>query len=332
MSLIQAESLERLLKDILIKHNTSEENARCVASALVAADVDGLHSHGAARIYAYAKQAQNGKVDGYAKPVLTRPASSVVKVDAAGGFAYPAINKGLSAAAENLDQTGIAVLNIGQSHHSGAIGQFIEPLARRGYVVMAFSNSTSAIAPAGGIRPLFGTNPIAFSCPRENTDPLLIDLSLSKVARGKIKLASDAGEKIPLGWAINTQGEPTSNAQEALDGALLPIGDSKGAALAMMLELLCAGLSGSNFGYQAGSFFTEKGPQPRIGQFFLLINPATFNPNFVGQAEQLFMEVLSQPGTRLPGSNRLERRRQSLTNGIALDPRVLAQLHSLNAT
>lgn len=331
MTQITARSLETLLQEILIKHNTSAENALCVARSLVAADLDGLHSHGAARLYAYAKQAQNGKVDGYARPILSRPASSVFTVDAAGGFAYPAIEVGLSAAAENLEQTGIAVLSIGQSHHSGAIGQFIEPLARRGYVVMAFSNSTSAIAPAGGIRPLFGTNPVAFACPRESADPLLIDLSLSKVARGKIKLASDAGREIPLGWATNKQGEPTTNATEALAGALLPIGDSKGAALAIMLELLCAGLSGSNFGYQAGSFFTEEGPQPRIGQFFLLINPATFNPSFVSQAELLFTEILLQPGTRLPGSERFKRRRKALADGIDLDPRIIEQLQHLNA-
>lgn len=330
MPQIDASLLEQLLTDILIRHNTSASNARCVAQALVKADIDGLHSHGAARVYAYAKQALNTKVDGHAQPLLTQPTSSVFKVDAAGGFAYPAIELGLNAAAENLQQTGIAVLSIGQSHHSGAIGQFIEPLARRGYVVMAFSNATSAIAPAGGIRPLFGTNPIAFACPRQETDPLLIDLSLSKIARGKIKLAADADREIPLGWAIDDRGEPTTNAKQALEGALLPIGDSKGAALAMMLELLCAGLSGSNFGYQAGSFFTEEGPQPRIGQFFLLIDPATFNPGFVQQAELLFKEILLQPGTRIPGSSRFERRRKSLEEGVNIDSELLAQLHRLN--
>lgn len=329
MAKIDAHSLEKLLTEILIKHNTSESNAACVARALVNADIDGLHSHGAARMYAYAKQAANGKVDGHASPELTHAASSVFCVDAAGGFAYPAIELGLSAAAKAVRMTGIAAVSIGQSHHSGAIGQFIEPLARDGLIALAFSNATAAIAPAGGIKPLFGTNPIAFATPRQNDSPLLIDLSLSKVARGKVKLAADAGKPIPVGWAIDCDGKPTTDASRALDGALNPIGDSKGAALALMLELLCAGLSGSNFAYQAGSFFTEDGVQPRIGQLFILIDPSYFNPRFVQHAQLLFEEILNQDGTRIPGEQRYLRRDQSFREGINLDPTIMSQLLAL---
>lgn len=321
--------LEELLYDILIRHRTSPSNARCVARSLVMADIDGLSSHGAARLFAYAKQAFNGKVDGLAIPSLRQPTPSIIQVDAAGGFASPAIELGLSKASSVVKESGLVAVSIGQSHHSGAIGQFIEPLAQDGLVVLALSNATAALAPPGGIKALFGTNPVAFACPRPNQPPLLMDLSLSKVARGKIKLAADAGKAIPEGWAIDSAGEPTTDAQAALAGALVPIGDTKGAALAMMLELLCAGLSGSNYGYQAGSFFTADGVQPRIGHLFIVFDPARFNPDFMAQAERLFTEILDQEGTRLPGTRRFERRRESLAKGIEIDEAVMRQLETL---
>lgn len=327
---IEPEKLEELLCEILIKHQTSPTNARCVAKALVNADLDGLHSHGAARLYAYAKQAINGKVDGLAVPSMKQPTPCIVQVDASGGFAYPAIELGFQTAAKAVQETGVVVLSIGQSHHSGAIGQFIEPLAREGLLVLAFSNATAAIAPAGGTKALFGTNPIAFACPRLNNSPMLIDLSLSKIARGKVKLAADAGQSIPEGWAIDTNGEPTTDAKAAISGSLVPIGDNKGASLAMMLELLCAGLSGSNFAFQAGSFFTEDGVQPRIGQLFIIFDPRKFNSNFASQAETLFTEILKQSGTRLPGTRRFDKRLESLKHGIEIDDGLLATLLELN--
>lgn len=326
---IAPQLLESLTIDVLTKHQTSLENATCVAKALVHADMDGLHSHGVARLYAYAKQAKNGKVDGRAVPLLSQLTPSALSVDAAGGFAYPAIQLGLGEAEKRVKTSGIVALSIGQSHHAGAIGQFIEPLAKRGLMVLAFSNATAAIAPAGGNRALFGTNPIAFSCPRVDEEPLLLDLSLSKVARGKIKLAADAGREIPEGWAVDSAGMPTTDAQQALEGALIPIGDSKGAVLAMMLELLCAGLSNSNYAYQAGSFFTEQGVQPRIGQLFILIDPERFNPHFTQHAEALFTEILKQEGTRIPGANRLSSRREAIENGIELDDELMAQIEAL---
>ena len=329
MALITSTSLESLLKEILIKHNTSESNATSVARALVAAEVDGLSSHGAARIYAYAKQAQSGKVDGQATPVLTQPSSCVFKVDAARGFAYPAMELGLNAALASLNSTGVAIVSVGQSHHSGAIGYQIEELARKGAVALAFSNAPSAIAPPGGKIPLFGTNPIAFSCPRAEGDPLLIDLSLSNVARGKVKLAADRGESIPLGWAVDRDGTPTTNPHKALDGSMTAIGDNKGAALALMVEILCAGLSDSNFGFNAGSFFTGEGDPPNVAQLFIVFDPSTFSDGFVHRIEAFFNVIEQQPGTRIPGTRRFATRDQSLKNGLELDDTLLSKLEKM---
>lgn len=327
--LIRSNILENKLKEILIKHKTSSRNAAIVARALVQADLDGIHSHGAARVVAYARQAFTGKVDGFARPKLLQSNDSVFIVDAQGGFSFPAIKLGLEKASKGLETSGIVLLNIRQSHHSGAIGQFIEPLAEKGFVVLGFSNAPAAIAPAGGSKALFGTNPIAFAAPRKNSYPLLIDLSLSKVARGKIKLAADSQKSIKEGLALDVNGLPTTDPSAALDGSLLPIGGSKGAALALMIEIICSGLSGSNFGFQAGSFFTEHGGRPNVSQTFILIDPSRFNPHFLEHCDVLFSEILNQKDTRIPGTARFLRRKDAIEKGIYLEDKIWSEINKL---
>jgi (2R)-3-sulfolactate dehydrogenase (NADP+) len=182
--------LETLAVRAFIHAKTSEDNARSVARALVAADADGLSSHGLSRLPAYADQAIAGKVDGFAVPTVIRPKPSVIAVDAASGFAFPALQAGFAAAMPAARETGLAAIAIGRSHHFGVAGHAVERLAEGGLIAIAFGNSPAAIAPWGGAKPLFGTNPIAFAWPRAARPPLVIDLSLSKRARGKIMVAA----------------------------------------------------------------------------------------------------------------------------------------------
>jgi (2R)-3-sulfolactate dehydrogenase (NADP+) len=223
---------------------------------------------------------------------------------------------------------GVVAVGVTNSHHFGAAAYHIEPLARAGLVALAFGNSPAAIAPWGGSTGLYGTNPIAFACPRLMPDggdaPLVIDLSLSKVARGKIMVAAQRGEPIPEGWALDAAGKPTSDAKAALAGTMLPLGDAKGAALVLIVELLSAALTGANFGYQASSFFDAKGPPPRVGQFFLLIDPGRFGAGFPARVGTLAAAVLAQPGTRLPGDRRLAARAKAARDGVVI-PDALAR-------
>ncbi|WP_277985020.1 Ldh family oxidoreductase [Salinicola tamaricis] len=168
---------------------------------------------------------------------------------------------------------------IGRSHHFGVAGEPVERLARAGLVAMAFSNAPSAMAPWGGKRPLYGTNPIAFATPRRDAEPLVIDLSLSKVARGKVMLAKKAGETIPEGWALDIEGRPTTDPEAAIAGSMVPAGDAKGASLALMVELLTAGLTGSHFGFQASSFFEPEGEAPSVGHL-MAFDPARFSDGY----------------------------------------------------
>src|SRR5258708_13242858 len=210
-----------LARSVLRAAGVADPNAEAVMRALVAAEADGLASHGLVRLPMYADQVKVGKVDGQAVPVVTETAPGAVKVDAKDGFAFPAITMGLARAAEMGRSSGTVAVAIGNSHHFGVAAYHIEPLAEQGLVALAFGNSPAAIAPWGGAKPIFGTNPIAFACPCPGRAPLVIDLSLSKVARRKIVVAAQKGEAIPPDSPLDAERRPTTDAKAALGGAMI---------------------------------------------------------------------------------------------------------------
>lgn len=321
------EAIEDLAAGALAAAGTEERNARCVARALAAAEADGLASHGLSRVPFYADQARSGKVDGRADPVVEVVAAAAVAVDARDGFAYPAIRAGLDRASALVGSTGVAAFTVANSHHSGASGYHVERAADRGLLALMFSNTPAGIAPWGGREGTFGTNPIGFACPREDGPPLVVDLSLAKVARGKVMLASQRGEPIPEGWAIDAEGRPTTDPAAALAGTMLPIGDAKGSALALVVEILAAALAGSHFGFEASSFFTAEGPSPRIGQSMIVVQPETFaGDGFLSRIETLLAHIEAQPGARLPGQRRLEARARARAEGVEIPDALHADL------
>ena len=324
------EDLHALTLRILIAHDTSPINAEQVATALVAAEADGQKGHGASRIPSYSAQSKSGKVNGHANPKLSKIGASALRVDARSGFAYPALNLAVEALAELAPETGIAAVAIANSHHSGVAGHHVEPMARRGLIGISFGNGPQGIAPWGGNRGLFGTNPIAFAAPRRNAAPLVIDMSMSKVARGKVNVAAQKGEPIPEGWAVDAAGAPTTDAEAALAGTMLPLGDAKGAQLVLMVEILAAALTGSQFGYEASSFFTGEGDPPHIGQFLIAIDPNIFSRKaFADRLDDLLQAILDQPGTRLPGLRRYELREAAARDGVALPQALYDELQGL---
>ncbi len=312
------ETATDLARDILVAAKTSPENAAIVADALVAAELDGIGSHGLSRLLAYADQAAVGKVDGFAVPTVTRPAAAVVRVDARDGFAFPAIRSGLQAVEERLGECGIVALPIAHSHHCGVAGHHVEHLARLGHLAIMFSNSPAAMAPAGGRNASFGTNPIAFAAPASG-EPIVVDLSLSTIARGRVVVASQRGEPIPKGWALDPDGRPTTDAAAALAGTMLPLGGAKGSALALMVEILSATLTGSNHAFEATSFLDAEGGPPRIGHLILAIDPRAFGTDFAGRIETLLAHAYGQAGTRRPGARRFDLRRKHRAEGFAID-------------
>ncbi len=309
---------------ILVAARTSEANARSTARALVAAEADGLAGHGLSRVASYADQSRVGKVDGYAVPTATRPVPGVLAIDAAHGFAYPALDLAVRDLPAIARAQGIAVAPIRRSHHCGAMGLVVERLAEAGLVAFMVANTPAAIAPWGGGRALFGTNPIACAFPRDGAPPVVIDLSLSKVARGQILAAKQRGEPIPLGWALDTSGQPTTDPAAALAGTMLPMGDAKGTALALMVEALAAGLTGASYAADASPFLNAEGSPPDTGQLIIAIDPGRMGGSGgVAHLGALFAAVEGEPGARLPGGRRLEFRERARTVGVALPPWML---------
>jgi (2R)-3-sulfolactate dehydrogenase (NADP+) len=320
-----------LVFDALQKHQTSTENAKEVADALICAETDGQSGHGLSRVPSYIQQLSSGKVDGNAKPTIVGSNGAVIRIDAKNGFAYPALSLAIKELVSCSKKYGIAVASISHSHHFGQAGRHVERLAESELIGLMFGNTPKAIPPWGGSKALYGTNPIAFSVPRSKTPPLVIDLSLSKVARGKVMMANQKNERIPQGWAIDEQGNPTSDAKKALAGAMLPIGDAKGSALALMIEILSAALTGSNFGFEASSFFDSEGDSPGVGQLIIAIDPSFFSGDvFSERVETIINAILEQPSTRLPGNKRLEKRKwREKTKTIAIPQELYDEIVKL---
>jgi (2R)-3-sulfolactate dehydrogenase (NADP+) len=313
-----AEAKERVAQ-IFEKGGARAEAARSVARALVGAEADGLKGHGLSRIPTYLAMLKSGKIDGGAIPRVTQPRSGVLAIDAACGFAYPAIDIAIERLPALAKQQGIAAAAIARSNHAGACGRHVERLAEQGLVALFFANTPEAIAPWGGTRAVFGTNPIAFAAPLAGPASVVIDLALSKVARGNIVAAKQKGEPIPEGWALDKDGRPTTDAGAALAGTMIALGDAKGAALALMVEVLAAALVGTHFAFEASSFLDDKGGPPQTGQLMIAIDPAGFGDSSFAERMQVLAQVIeSQDGARLPGARRLELREKAQREGLGV--------------
>ena len=258
-------------------HQVSPANALSVARSLVLAEASGHAGHGFSRVASYALQARVGKVNGIATPQIETLAPARLSIDAQHGFAFPAIDMAIDALVQLTPRMGVACATVYRSHHCGALGLHVEALAQQGLVALMVCNAPAAMAAWGGARPLFGTNPIAFAVPRLAHPPLVIDLSMSTVARGKVMAAAKAGQSIPLGWALDHHGQPTTDANAALSGTMLPMGEVKGALLALMVEVLAGSLTGANYSFEATSFFDADGPPPAVGHTILTFFPQDVN-------------------------------------------------------
>lgn len=328
--ILTVEQAVALAASAFIRCNTRPETAHTVARALVAAEADGLKGHGLSRVPSYAAQARNGKIRGDAEPRLEMVTPALGRIDAGFGFAYPALALAEAMLAEHAPMMGLAAAAIRRSHHCGVAGAPVERLAEKGLVAMLFANTPAAMAPWGGNRATFGTNPLAFACPLPGEPPIVIDLSLSKVARGNILAAKQKGQPIPEGWALDAEGRPTTDAEAALKGTMLPLGDAKGTALALMIELLAAGLTGARFAADASSFLDDKGDPPATGQLLLAFDPALFGgEGTLAHFARLAEQIRSQPGARLPGSRRLTLRTKAQKSGLAVAEALVSEIEAL---
>jgi (2R)-3-sulfolactate dehydrogenase (NADP+) len=312
---------ERQVAAALQRAGASAAMARSTARSLVLAEAQGQGGHGLSRVAQYMTHLRNGRVVGAAEARVTKRHGATLLVDAGEGLAFPACELAVAEAVRVAGEQGLALAGVVNSHHCGVVVDHLRPAAAAGLVGLGFSNSPAAMPAAGGRHPIFGTNPVAAVFPRRSADPLLIDLSLSEVARGKVMVAAKKGEPIPPGWALDAAGQPTTDAQAALDGSMLPIGavsSPKGAMLALVVELLVTALIGARFGYEASSFFVAEGNRPHLGQLFVVIDPGALagRDAFFERIEVLIAEMLRDADVRLPGARREVLRRRAEAEGI----------------
>ena len=321
---------ETLVAAALAAAGANPDMARRTATALVDGELIGQAGHGLSRVAQYVAFLRNGRADGAALPTLTAHRPGAALIDAGNGLAYPALALAEAEGAARARANGVAFIGITNSHHSGAMGLPVNRLARLGLVALAFTNSPAAMPVAGGRRPLLGTNPVAAGFPRASPNPPLVaDLALSTVARGTINGYAQRGQPIPEGWAVDAQGLPTTDAKVALTGALVALGGTKGAALALVVELLCVALTGAAFGFEADGFFTEAGNQPRLGQALLVIDPGAMAGQavFLARIEALIAAMLEDDGVRIPGQ-----RHAAAPDEIALSDAMAHTLRDLART
>ena len=331
MRLIPVDELTALVQQVFLRHGASVGNSAILARTVVFAERDGAKSHGLFRLPGYVSTLESGWVDGTAEPELeARDDRAVLRVDARNGFAQPALQTATEAAIATARRTGTATIAIRDSHHFGALRLDVEPFARAGLVALAFVNSISRVVPFGGRRPVFGTNPMAFACPRMRGDPFVFDQSSSAMAFGDIKLAALAGEALPEGAAVDAAGRPTTDAAAAAGGALLPFGGHKGSSIALMIELLAAGLTGGRFSFEV-DFSAYPGAQtPCTGELVLLIDPErTGGGDFPSRAETLLRRVHESGQDRIPGDRRYGNRRTAVERGISVEEDLLRDIERL---
>jgi (2R)-3-sulfolactate dehydrogenase (NADP+) len=330
MPRIALAELQQLAQDALERAGASARNAASTARALVYADAQGLSGHGVSRVAMYSAHMKHGRIDGAAVAHVVKDSGGAILVDAADGLAFPACEFAIDMAVQRARQHGVAFAGVTNSHHSGAAGYHLEAVAAAKMVGLAFTNSPYAMPAAGGKRPIFGTNPIAAVFPRASEPALLVDLSLSEVARGKLMVAAKEGKSIPLGWALDKDGNPTTDPNAGLGGSMLPMGGTKGAMLALMVELLCCALTGARMGFEADSFFVEAGNKPRIGQAFIVIDPAAVAGRevFFERVETMIYTMLQDEGVRLPGTRRQRLARKAEVEGVEIPENVLESLRA----
>ncbi len=320
----------KLILGALIGAGTSQSNAACFTKAILDTELSGLEGHGFYWLQYYCAHVKSGKVNGEARPKLKKLSSVAFQVDARNGFAHPAIEMGFAKLVPAARKHGIAGLAINNSYNAATLGYHTGRLAEQGLVAFGFTNVTPSIAPVRGHLPVIGTNPLSFAVPgRKGRVALLIDQSSSAVAWTAVKRAAEDGLPIPIGWALDNQGIPTTDASLGLAGSMAPAGGHKGFGQGLIVEVMCAALAGALRGPEMGSFTENDGKPIGCGQFFMAIDPKIFGgPRFHREVKALAASITAQAGARLPNARREANRKRLTKDGLPISESLYQILKS----
>ena len=306
---LELAGIYKLTHEVMLANGCDADNAAALADIIHRAERDGSHSHGLFRVPGYVKALRSGKVNGKAKPTVRQLTPAVIQVDGDGCFAPIAQAVGLPLLADATGKIGIAALSLIGVHHFAALWPEVEYLADRGLMGLACTAFKPTVAPAGATQAFFGTNPLSFAWPRPGTTPLVFDMATSTLAKGDVQIAARDGHDVPPGTGLGPDGQPTTNPAEILKGVLLPFGGYKGSAIAMMVELLCAGMTGDYFSFEAGQHDNNDGGPAKGGELVIAINPQLVaGEGWQDHCESFFTAIRQLDGVRLPGDRRHKNR------------------------
>ena len=324
------DEVHALASKALEANGCNTENARAVANNITGAERDGAKSHGLFRVPGYVKSLRNGKIDGQADPELTRLGPCVIAIDGKRGVAPRCIEMGRQPLIDAARENGMAALAIRRTHHYAALWPETEALAEQGLAAMAFVNAPPYVAPAGGKKRFFGTNPMAFAWPRADGRAMVWDQASAATARGELQIMKRDGHKAPDGAGIDKDGNPTNDPGAILEGAQLPFGGYKGGAIALMVDLMCGPLIDEVTSWEAGQQDNGDGGPATGGELILAFDPSRFGGgNAIGRGEALFASMLEMEGVRLPGDRRYGHRAKTPTEGIEIPASLHETIQSL---
>ena len=327
---ISLEECRALAFEALSNAGVSGDQAEAIADHITRAEADACKSHGLFRLPGYIASVRSGAADPGAEPDVVDMAPGLVAVDGRRGFAPLAIARGRPLLAEKAKSQGVACMTIRNAFNFAALWPDIEPLAQDGLVAFTFVNSRSFMAPAGGTDALFGTNPMAFACPRDGRAPMIFDQASAATARGELQIAARDGHAVSAGAGLGPDGKPTTDPAEILKGVQLPFGGYKGSSIALMVELMTGGLSGGNFAHESTADYKHDGGPSNVAQSFIAIDPSRLaGPGFLAHVEELFERLLANGEARLPGDRRLAARARTGDAGITVEDALYATVREL---
>ena len=317
-----------LIWNALIGSGTSHKNAKYFTEAILDTELSGLEGHGFYWLQFYCAHLHSGKVDGKAVPQVEPLSDTSFRVDARCGFAHPAIEAGFKYMIPAAKTYGVAAMGIYNSYNAATLGFHTGYLARAGLLALGATNAVPNLAPVGGKTPIIGTNPISYAVPASDGEiSFLVDQSATQVAWTAVKRAAEESEPIPLGWALDANGEPTTDPEAGLAGSMAPAGGVKGFSIGLFVEVLCAALAGGKLGIDQGSFTDDDGKPINNGQFFVAFDPVKFSGGSFDQTiTRLVAAISEQEGARLPNARREANKLRLSEQGIPIEPKLYEAL------
>lgn len=337
---IDSKKLVNLAKKLFIGAGVRERDAHLVASGLVAANLRGVDSHGVSRVPVYIERIQRGVVNPNPSVKVEKVTAAVSKVNGDNGMGFVTASHAMDEAIELAKSSGIGLVGVNHSTHFGMAALYVMQAIKSGYIGLAYTNSSPAIPVWGGRNALLGSSPFAAGVPSKENNPYVLDMAMTVIARGKIRLAAKQDKEIPEGLALDKQGAPTTNAKEAMEGVFLPFGGVKGSSLSMLMDILSGVLTGANYGGEVKSLYTDPDQPQNVGHLFIAIRPDLFVPleQFEQRMETFVNRIKSQPRAEgfdeilIPGEPEERKAQERLRTGIPLTKEVINSLVSAGNT